>query len=53
MADDGSRAAVPRQYGDAIRAYELAKREWIASHPAATPAEYEAAMRALADRYRI
>lgn len=30
--------------------YEAAKAEWIARHPNATPAEYQAAMRALAAR---
>ena len=35
------------------RAYEAAKRQWIAANPAATPDQYEAAMRLLAKRYGI
>lgn len=31
-------------------AYEAAKAAWIAAHPNATPAEYEAAMRRIARR---
>lgn len=34
-------------------AYEAAKRQWIAANPAATPEEYEKAMRKLARRYGI
>ncbi len=32
----------------AVQRYEVAKRFWIATHPEATQAEYETAMRALA-----
>ena len=35
------------------RAYEAAKRQWIAANPAATPEEYEKAIRMLAKRYGI
>jgi hypothetical protein len=31
-----------------LASYEAAKAAWIASHPDATPAEYEAAMRRIA-----
>lgn len=34
-------------------AYEAAKRAWIAAHPGATPEQYDAAMRAIADRLGI
>ena len=34
-------------------AYEAAKRAWIAANPAASPAEYEKAMRLLARRYGV
>ena len=30
--------------------YEQLKREWVAAHPDHTPAQYEAAMKALAKR---
>lgn len=30
--------------------YEAEKRAWIEANPGATPAEYEAAMRAIVDR---
>jgi hypothetical protein len=30
--------------------YEAAKAAWVASHPNATPTQYEAAMRAIAKR---
>ena len=32
------------------QAYEAAKRAWIDANPAATPEQYSAAMRAIADR---
>ena len=35
------------------QAYEAAKRAWIASHPNATPEQYDAAMRAIARRYGV
>jgi hypothetical protein len=35
------------------QAYESAKREWIAAHPGATPEQYEAAMKAIAERLGI
>ena len=35
------------------QAYEAAKREWIAAHPGATPEQYVAAMRAIAERLGI
>lgn len=31
------------------RLYEIRKREWIETHPGAQPAEYEVAMRRIAD----
>ena len=34
-------------------AYEAAKAAWIAEHPDATPAEYEAAIRQLAERLGV
>lgn len=36
-----------------IRAYEAAKRAWMAAHPTAPAEQYERAMRLLAKRYRI
>jgi len=36
-----------------FQAYEAAKRAWIAEHPGATPEQYEAAMKALAKKYRV
>jgi putative hemolysin len=33
--------------------YEAMKAEWVKSHPGATPAEYEAAIRAIALRCRV
>jgi len=33
--------------------YEQLKREWVASHPEATPEEYEQAMFALAEKEGI
>lgn len=33
---------------NAARLYEVLKAAWLASHPDASPAEYEAAMRLLA-----
>ena len=33
--------------------YEAAKRAWIAEHPGATPEQYEAAMKAIAERLGI
>ena len=33
--------------------YEQLKREWVLSHPDATPSQYEAAMQALAKRLGI
>ena len=35
------------------QAYEAAKRAWIAANPRATPEQYDAAMRAIADRLGI
>jgi len=35
------------------QAYEAAKRAWIAANPGATPEQYEAAMRAIAERLGI
>ena len=34
-------------------AYEAAKRAWVAAHPDATPEQYEAAMRALAEEMGV
>ena len=34
-------------------AYEAAKRAWIAAHPDATPEQYDAAMRAIAELYGV
>ncbi len=34
-------------------AYEAAKRAWIAEHPGATPEQYSAAMRAIAERLGV
>ena len=35
------------------QAYEAAKRAWIAANPNATPAQYDAAMRAIARRFGL
>ena len=35
------------------QAYEAAKRAWIAAHPNATPEQYDAAMRAIARRFKV
>ena len=35
------------------KAYEAAKRAWIAANPGATPEQYEAAMRAIAARFGV
>jgi len=35
------------------QAYEAAKRAWIAANPNATPEQYDAAMRAIAERYGV
>ena len=35
------------------QAYEAAKRAWIAEHPGATPEQYEAAMKAIAEQLGI
>ncbi len=35
------------------KAYEAAKRAWIAEHPGATPEQYEAAMKALAKQFKV
>lgn len=35
------------------QAYEAAKRAWVAAHPDATPEQYEAAMRALAEEMGV
>lgn len=35
---------------DAVRRYESEKAAWIAKNPEATPAEYQQAMRAIAQR---
>jgi len=37
----------------AYQTYEQAKQAWVASHPDATAAEYEAAMRAIAARLGV
>ncbi len=34
-------------------AYEAAKRAWIEAHPGATPEQYEAAMKAIAERFGV
>lgn len=34
-------------------AYEAAKRQWAAAHPAATSEQYDAAMQAIAKRFGI
>lgn len=35
------------------QAYEAAKRAWVAANPGATQEQYEAAMKALAKKYRV
>ena len=35
------------------QAYESAKASWIKRHPAATPEQYEAAMKAIAERLGV
>lgn len=35
------------------QAYEAAKASWIKRHPTATPEQYEAAMKALATKYKV
>ena len=35
------------------QAYEAAKRAWIAVNPNATPEQYDAAMRAIAERLGV
>ena len=35
------------------QAYEAAKRAWIEANPDATPEQYEAAMRAIAERHGV
>lgn len=35
------------------QAYEAAKASWVKRHPTATPEQYEAAMRAIAERLGI
>lgn len=35
------------------QAYEAAKASWIKRHPTATPEQYEAAMKALARRFKV
>ena len=35
------------------QAYEAAKASWIKRHPAATSAQYEAAMKALAKQFKV
>lgn len=42
------REPVPKQ--DRARLYEAEKADWVRRHPGATPAEYTAAMRAIAKR---
>ncbi|WP_166642713.1 hypothetical protein [Methylocaldum gracile] len=42
-----------RQDSDFWALYEILKREWIDAHPAATPAEYEAAMRVICEQLGI
>lgn len=37
----------------AWRAYSEAKRQWVERNPDATPEQYEAAMRELAERYGV
>ena len=34
-------------------AYEAAKASWIKRHPSATPEQYDAAMRAIAERLGV
>mgnify|MGYP000865980421 CR=1 FL=1 len=34
-------------------AYEAAKLAWIAANPGATPEQYDAAMRAIARRFKV
>lgn len=40
-------------YGQRLAQYEAAKAAWTQQYPTATPREYEAAMRFLANRYGI
>ena len=35
------------------QAYEAAKREWIAANPGATPEQYVAAMKAIAEQLGV
>ena len=35
------------------QAYEAAKRAWIDANPTATPEQYSAAMRAIAERHGV
>lgn len=36
-----------------LKSYEAAKRRWIDEHPDATPAEYQAAMKRLAEKFVV
>lgn len=36
-----------------VREYEALKRRWVSEHPNATPKEYEAAIREIAERIRF
>ncbi len=38
---------------DDWREYERRKQEWITKHPGSTPAEYQAAMRRIAQEYGV
>lgn len=38
---------------DLDRIYEMQKQSWAAEHPAATPAEYEKAIREIAERLGV
>jgi hypothetical protein len=42
-----------RHFVEPIRRYEAAKQQWIAKHPEATSAEYQAAMTAIACRVGV
>ncbi len=35
------------------QAYEASKRAWIAANPGSTPEQYDAAMRAIARRFKV
>ena len=48
-----NRTDVETRPADRIRQYEDQKRRWIDQHPEATPAEYQAAMTAIACRLGV